>query len=558
MFRCHARPGENIRSEMMVLTDDLDQYLQEVYHHLDSRGRGWIPREDFHYLLEVLNISGGELSRSLNKDVSFAEFHSRLCEYFANKSKPRCVQFFDSLTKSLKMREESDLLGNKNRQMMPFTIPPSVSDDTSVRYVEFRQYKDERNFTLSSSAVDIEQRTGVMLRELTRYKEEAQSLREIVEELKCGLQASDARNLALQVVLRKSQAEQQTGYSSVVLRNKKRYSCPWDMLCYQPLAGEEHSVKVLTRELSQVRELRDSEVKELMELNRQLQDDICDISREVCDLEETNAKLVRRLESIFGAYDKHKELLAGCVLKVRQLEEHVGVIPTLEEKLSELKELALTWKTTEEITKAETKAIDWKPITDKPTEMETESEHTSEKQTGEQCSLFEDMVAPEFLLLGNLKEEVDEKTKLIEENSEELDRTREDLSMCRRHLLSAQFQIEALENECSRLLSLEDQIVSVVTLLQKARQQCLSRQTLGQFILDIIDSGTEDENEGPTAQVGWIPFTTTPRADSTRKRMEVKPGAGVGGRTHAHGDEGPGRERLISKTLLPPLSLICA
>lgn len=343
MFGCHTRPGENIRSEMMVLTDDLDQYLQEIYHHLDSRGRGWIPREDFHYLLEVLNISTGELSRGLNKDVSFAEFHSRLCEYFANKSKPRCVQFFDSLTKSLKMRDESELLENKHRGMIPFTIAQSPSDDTSVRYLEFRQYKDDRNFTVSSSAVDIEQRTGAMLRELTYYKEESQSLREIVEELKCGLQASDARNLALQVVLRKSQAEQETGYSSVVLRNKKRYSCPWDMLCYQPLVGEEQSVKVLTRELSQVRELRDTEVRELMELNKQLQEDIGGISREVCDLEETNAKLVRRLESIFGAYDKHKELLACCVMKVRELEKHVGVIPTLEEKLSELKELAVNW-----------------------------------------------------------------------------------------------------------------------------------------------------------------------------------------------------------------------
>ena len=68
--------------------------------------------------------------------------------------------------------------------------------------------------------------------------------------------------------------------------------------------------------------------------------------------------------------------------------------------------------------------------------------------------------------------------------------------MCRRHLQSANFQVEALETECSRLLALEDQLVSVFRLLQKGRSQCLSRKTLGQLLLDVIDSSFCDEEQG--------------------------------------------------------------
>ena len=36
-------------------------------------------------------------------------------------------------------------------------------------------------------------------------------------------------------------------------------------------------------------------------------------------------------------------------------------------------------------------------------------------------------------------------------------------------MTSSQFQLEAVEIECSRLLAMEDQIASVITLLQRAK-----------------------------------------------------------------------------------------
>lgn len=79
---------------------------------------------------------------------------------------------------------------------------------------------------------------------------------------------------------------------------------------------------------------------------------------------------------------------------------------------------------------------------------------------------------------------------------QEIVRVETELDLCRRHLQTANFQVEALETECSRLLALEDQLVSVFRLLQKGRSQCLSRKTLGQLLLDVIDSSFGEDEQG--------------------------------------------------------------
>lgn len=53
---CHYgldRGGEN---EIVVLATGLDQYLQEIFQHLDCAGAGRIPGEDFRTLCQVLGL----------------------------------------------------------------------------------------------------------------------------------------------------------------------------------------------------------------------------------------------------------------------------------------------------------------------------------------------------------------------------------------------------------------------------------------------------------------------------------------------------------------------
>jgi hypothetical protein len=54
---------------------------------------------------------------------------------------------------------------------------------------------------------------------------------------------------------------------------------------------------------------------------------------------------------------------------------------------------------------------------------------------------------------------------------QEIERLRNDLSSCRKHMSKTQFQLEAVEIECSRLLSMEDQLISIVNLLKWAKEK---------------------------------------------------------------------------------------
>lgn len=108
----------------MVLATGLDQYLQEVFHHLDCRGAGRLPRADFRALCAVLGlnadgetatedansaeaastnpaagmIAGGDADvreearlalRADPPELTFRQFHARLCGYFSSRAGPR-------------------------------------------------------------------------------------------------------------------------------------------------------------------------------------------------------------------------------------------------------------------------------------------------------------------------------------------------------------------------------------------------------------------------------------------------------------------------------------
>ena len=52
----HYGLDRGVENEIIVLATGLDQYLQEIFHHLDCQGDGKIPAEDFRILCEVLGL----------------------------------------------------------------------------------------------------------------------------------------------------------------------------------------------------------------------------------------------------------------------------------------------------------------------------------------------------------------------------------------------------------------------------------------------------------------------------------------------------------------------
>nr|XP_044610657.1 LOW QUALITY PROTEIN: EF-hand and coiled-coil domain-containing protein 1 [Equus asinus] len=213
----HYGLDRGVENEIVVLATGLDQYLQEVFHHLDCRGAGRLPRADFRALCAVLglraegaaaageatrdaaagdtssgNVTAGDAAAGLDTDrdaddeeearlalsaeppeLTFRQFHARLCGYFGTRAGPRLPRgaLSEHIETQIRLRRP------RRRRRPPRTPGPDGGPDG-----------------------------GPDSERLARLEEENSSLRELVEDLRAALQSSDARCLALQVGLWKSQA----------------------------------------------------------------------------------------------------------------------------------------------------------------------------------------------------------------------------------------------------------------------------------------------------------------------------------------------------------------
>ncbi|XP_058932013.1 EF-hand and coiled-coil domain-containing protein 1 [Kogia breviceps] len=205
----HHGLDRGVENETVVLAAGLDQYLQELFHHLGCRGAGRLPRADFRALCAVLGLRAEEAAatweaagdtaagdansgdviagvategdadaeeearlalRAEPPELTFRQFHARLCGYFGTRAGPRLPRgaLSEHIETQIRLRRP-----RRRRRRAPRTPGPDGGPDS------------ER---------------------LARLAEENSGLRELVEDLRAALQSSDARCLALQVGLWKSQA----------------------------------------------------------------------------------------------------------------------------------------------------------------------------------------------------------------------------------------------------------------------------------------------------------------------------------------------------------------
>lgn len=108
----HYCPDPSVDNEIVVLATGIDQYLQEVFHHLAYSNRNdTLSAEDFIVLCGVLGLTRvekgkrttntgdgkeveedeefGDVCSGLPGQLSFKDFHSRLCGYFRVRSARR-------------------------------------------------------------------------------------------------------------------------------------------------------------------------------------------------------------------------------------------------------------------------------------------------------------------------------------------------------------------------------------------------------------------------------------------------------------------------------------
>uniref|UniRef100_A0A4W5R500 EF-hand and coiled-coil domain containing 1 n=1 Tax=Hucho hucho TaxID=62062 RepID=A0A4W5R500_9TELE len=169
----HYGLDRGVENEIIVLATGLDQYLQEIFHHMDCTGDGKIPMEDFNILCEILGLNKDSESEecvgvldNLPSEFTFRQFHAKLCGYFS--------------TKAGSQYENGRLLVGKDSEHI----------ETQIRLrIPLRRRGSSPN---SDRHLPAEER-------ITKLQDENANLRELVEDMRAALQSSDARSLALQV-----------------------------------------------------------------------------------------------------------------------------------------------------------------------------------------------------------------------------------------------------------------------------------------------------------------------------------------------------------------------
>lgn len=202
----HYGLDRGVENEIIVLATGLDQYLQEIFHHLDCQGDGRIPAEDFQILCEILGLNKEteseecmEVLDSLPSEFSFRQFHAKLCGYFSTKAGSH---YEDG---RLLVARESEHIETQIRLRSPMRRRETLlSPGPGRRTSDSTTASDQHSPGCRQGSCTRECYEDIVALEeaedrIAKLEEENASLRELVEDMRAALQSSDARSLALQV-----------------------------------------------------------------------------------------------------------------------------------------------------------------------------------------------------------------------------------------------------------------------------------------------------------------------------------------------------------------------
>ncbi|XP_077308285.1 EF-hand and coiled-coil domain-containing protein 1 isoform X2 [Lithobates pipiens] len=476
-------------NEIIVLAGGLDQYLQEVFHHLDWRGEGTISGEEFRTLCGVLDLEPGMdecegLLEQLPERLTFRHFHAKLCGHFSAKAGAHRLPG-----------------GQMNRRESP-----------GMTMTEENQ-------------------------ELKRLEDENRHLRELLEDLRMALQSSDARCLALQVGLRRNLASQKTEDISA-LSNRRVLSQRYTV-----------TTRCVQREINLIQSSRDEQLEEVIKMNKDLEEELSKTQNVLIYLEQCNQRLKKeQVETRKKTADARQALLA-CYGKVKDLEEKSNEVPYLQMRVDQLetelqhyrsegmissvtqKQKMFTMRSGPPVRKVEntfpTEDMDHVQSDDqlfRSVEGQAASDEEEDRWIGETAaevrqilsnvsccaSGCEDRRIRKFLCdirsdgnnyknmlvlwvkkVANMKEELAVKEQemkdleaLMEEMKtpfiEELERKAEEIELMR-------IDLQMLETERVRLSLIEEKLLDVLQLLQQLRDLEISQQELGRVLLNTLE-----------------------------------------------------------------------
>ncbi|KAM6197651.1 EF-hand and coiled-coil domain-containing protein 1 isoform 2-T2 [Sarcoramphus papa] len=332
----HYGLDRGVENEIVVLATGLDQYLQEIFHHLDCAGAGRIPGEDFRTLCQVLGLEEAAeaaadpeecagLWEGLSAELTFRQFHARLCGYFSTKagSAPRrAVPRLPLGRESEHIETQIRLRSPRRRRRREPAGPGAAGRPGGGGEAAERRPAGPCSRECYEEIVALEQAED----RIAKLEEENGSLRELVEDMRAALQSSDARCLALQVGLRKSHANHKEE-GTCFIGNKR------------PLMQNHCQTKCLQsvlKEVELIRNSRDGQIEEAIRFNQELERELKSSQEALVNLEDCNRNLKREQAEMRKKVEEARHAVLNSLGKVKELEVKANEVPHLQIYIQQL------------------------------------------------------------------------------------------------------------------------------------------------------------------------------------------------------------------------------
>ncbi|XP_012737944.2 EF-hand and coiled-coil domain-containing protein 1 isoform X1 [Fundulus heteroclitus] len=349
----HYGLDRGVENEIIVLATGLDQYLQEIFHHLDCQGLGKIPAEDFSILCEVLGLSPDSESEesagvldNLPSELTFRHFHANLCGYFSTRAG---CQYEDG---RLLVAKDSEHIETQIRLRSPLKrretlLWAGASAGSSPSPVERRAFGCRLGSPGPCSRECYEEIVALEEAEdrIGKLEDENASLRELVEDMRAALQSSDARCLALQVGLWKSHSKHKAEEGCFV--SQQRLAVQKNMTNTKLNKSPNSNLKSLQNiihEIEYLRSSRERQVEEAMLCNQRLEQELWSCRETVAALEESNRALKREQGSMRKKVEEARQALLSGLAKVKELEAKASHVPALQRHLLQLESELLHYR----------------------------------------------------------------------------------------------------------------------------------------------------------------------------------------------------------------------
>ncbi|XP_030277398.1 EF-hand and coiled-coil domain-containing protein 1 isoform X2 [Sparus aurata] len=338
----HYGLDRGVENEIIVLATGLDQYLQEIFHHMDYQGGGKISVEDFNILCEVLGLNkdsedtecAGVLDH-LPTELTFRHFHAKLCGYFSTKAG---CQYENG---RLLVGKDNEHIETQIRLRSPLRRREKLlSGGASCGSCPSSEGRHASGCRLGSCTKECYEEI-VALEEaedrISKLEDENASLRELIEDMRAALQSSDARCLALQVGLWKSHSKHKPEEGCFVAHQKQ--ASQKSMSYHNQKSSTDSNQKSLQNiinEIELLRSSRDRQVEEAMLCNQRLEQELWSSKETVAALESCNQALKREQVGMRRKVEEARQVLLSGLGKVKDLETKASHVPALQRHILQL------------------------------------------------------------------------------------------------------------------------------------------------------------------------------------------------------------------------------